>query len=93
LDPGNVTIPLSWSDAPGQTAYVNNTDLVPAVELGNFSASQVKNFTLYASAPVEFSPQVAGYFVAPVPEPSTFVMLVGGGVALLGYTWRRRRIA
>jgi autotransporter-associated beta strand protein len=32
-------------------------------------------------------------FAAPVPEPSTFVMLVVGGVALLGYRWRRRRVA
>ena len=37
--------------------------------------------------------QVDFIFVAAVPEPSTFALLVVGGAGILGYAWRRRRIA
>ena len=52
---------------------------------------------LYASGQiVDASGSVTGSFVfgfTPVPEPSILVLLAIGVVGLLGYAWRRKRVA
>jgi hypothetical protein len=43
-------------------------------------------FTKIAASPVE----AEGSLAWPLPEPSTFVLLVAGAFSLLAYRWRRR---
>ena len=45
-------------------------------------------FTKFAASPVGWE----GSLAAPIPEPSTFVLLGAGAIALFGYrSWRQRR--
>ncbi len=83
--------PLTWSKT-GNPETVLSTDVVPAIALGNFGPGATQNFTLTCPASPGFPPDVVGFFVA-VPEPLTVALLAVGGVALLGYRWRRRRAA
>ncbi len=73
-------------------ATVQSTDYCPAVPLGNFAPGASESFTVTCPANA-FDPQVTGFFVVPVPEPSTFALLIAGGVGLLGCVWRRKRVA
>ncbi len=51
---------------------------------GNMNTSRVNGFVLAAHL-------VAADTFVPVPEPSTFVLAALGGLALVGYGWRRKR--
>ena len=85
--------PLSWGgNAMEALATVQSTDYCPAVPLGNFAPGASESFTVTCPANA-FDPQVTGFFVVPVPEPSTFALLIAGGVGLLGCVWRRKRVA
>jgi len=56
-------------------------DSIPGIDLRRFCARSLETFTIYANANnIHFD--TAGYFVAPVPEPST-IALLGVGAGLL----------
>ena len=43
-------------------------------------------FTKISASPVGYT----GSLASPIPEPSTFVLLGAGAIALFGYRWRQR---
>lgn len=98
-------IPLTWMSSvyPGPTAFVNPTDQLPYINIGTvnpgpsnsvpFSETIVQtlpNFNNNYSIPYNFD--FIGSFVAPVPEPSTFVLLGMGALGSLVFVRRRNRL-
>ena len=61
--------------------YVTGWDSSNNLDYGTLSLT-TGAFTKIATSPVNF----AGSLAAPIPEPSTFVLLGAGAVALLGYS-------
>jgi hypothetical protein len=83
--------PLSWSVAGRETAYVQATDSLPALSLGDFAPFEVKDFTLYSQVSSQYPAQIGGFFVA-VPEPAAILSLASAAVfGLLAAARRRRR--
>ncbi len=78
--------PLTWSTGSKALASISSTDTVPTVPLGNFGPGATETFKLAAPSN-NFLPNVVGFFV--VPEPSSAMLLVAGGIGIAGYVRRR----
>ena len=90
MDRDNIDTPLDWPGGDRVTAYVQETDLLPAVKLGDFAPNEQKTFKLYADVSSQYDFHLTGLFVA-APEPSTLTLLAVGAGGLLAWVVRRRR--
>lgn len=72
----------------------NNPGTAYTSSLTSISAFGETALTFYDTYSFGSSPVMilTAFALAPVPEPSTFVLLASGMVGIVGYTWRKRRL-
>jgi hypothetical protein len=85
--PGGLTGPnYLINPGPGSAAILQNAVSIEFYENGNLRG----NMAVPINGPAGLNNYWNNINLAPVPEPSTFVLLGAGALGLLAYVWRRR---
>ncbi len=84
----------TYTSSPVLTDFTGNGTITLTGSTSTTTGIVYSGGVTYASAsPTATLTGVVTYTFTAVPEPSTLALLCGGGVALIGYRWRKRRAA